>query len=838
MKIITRGKIAVHFGALTVALTVGSSALAQLDEIVVTAQKREQSLQEIPMAITAISGRQIIEDGIQDLNDIQGRTPGLVVANFSVGQPEIAIRGIGTKEDGAAAGDSTVISVDGIYVAARTAQVFDIFDLERVEVLRGPQGTLYGKNSIGGSINFITRKPTQKRSIRFRQTVAEFDTYDTGGLISGGLGDTLAGKISFSRRKSDGYLEHIPSGRDDLGFTDTLAYRAQLVWNPSDTVEAIFTLDGADDELGDTNREPFGVATRAVTPAWGSGASDGNLDDYNNPLAVNAAMGAMFGVDASDPHNYFNDDQGWTLRDVFGLSAKINWDLNNDLRLTSITSFRQNDFDWLEDSEGLPAANQNDAQLGINDALLMPDQGFRRDVSDSAIEDNEQFTQEFRLSKSGDNNDWLVGLFFSQEDFERTETFYWFNFMNIGDWRDWSPGPALTPNFLGNVAVAPVNVSDQANDSTSWAIYGQSTWALNDRMNVTAGLRYSTEEKEYTVSGQAFLDLFGDAAGTLAATGIPSIDVLNRTAIAVTVQQFDELTAKDDWDNVSGHLAFDWQLNDDVMLFGTLSTGFKSGGFTGSPSAASRAGVSFEPEEALNIEVGTKAYFLDRRLRLNASAFITDYDDLQVTFFTVPLGSAAAFGEFFTENASSAEITGLELELLAMPSDNLEIGGSVAILNTEYQDFLTKTIVDPARCGGSDAVPVDPNDPAQGCQLDFSGNNLRQAPEFSANLFARYEWELGSGASIAAKVDYRYQDKSFYDPDESPLTLIPSYSLINARVAYTSKSGAWEIAAWAKNLGDEEYVRHIFSQRGGTVTFANYGAPRQVGLTFTYSYDE
>lgn len=826
-------------------IAIGSPALAQLEEVIVTAQKREQSLQDIPMAITAISARQIVEDGIQDLNDIQGRTPGLVVANFSVGQPEIAIRGIGTKEDGAAAGDSTVVSVDDVYVAARTAQIFDIFDLERVEVLRGPQGTLYGKNSIGGSINFITKKPTQETSIRFRQAIAEWGTYDTGGLISGGLGEKLAGKFSFSRRKSDGYIDHIPSGRDDLGFTDTLAYRAQLVWTPSDSVEAIFTLDGADDELGDTNREPFGVATRSVTPAWGTGASDGNLDDYNNPIAVNEAMGAMFGVDASDPHNYFNDDIGWTKRDVLGFSAKIEWNVNDDLEFTSITAFRENDFDWAEDSEGLPASNQNDAQLGVDDTLLMPDQGFRRDVTDSAIEDNEQFTQEFRLSRSGQTNDWLLGFFFSQEDFERTETFYWANFSNVGDWRDVlpvlpPPGPPASPspNFLGNVAVAPVNVSDQVNDSTAWAIYGQSTWVLNDRMNLTAGLRYSTEEKEYTVSGQAFLDIFGDAENTLAYTGIPSIDVLNQTAIAVTVQQFDELTAKDDWDNVSGRLALNWQVTDDVMLFGTLSTGFKSGGYTGSPSSASRAGVSFDPEEALNIEIGTKAYFLDHRLRLNASVFSTDYDDLQVTFFTVPLGSTAAFGEFFTENASSAEITGLEAEFLAMPNDAFQIGGSVAFLDAEYKDFLTETIVAPSRCGSADAVPVDPNDPAQGCRLDFSGNQLRQAPEFSANLFARYEWELGSGATIAAKVDYRYQDDSFYDPDESPLTLIPSYSLINARIAWTSASGAWEIAAWGKNLGDEEYVRHIYSQRGGTVTFANYGAPRQVGLTFTYNYDE
>ena len=159
------------------------------------------------------------------------------------------------------------------------------------------------------------------------------------------------------------------------------------------------------------------------------------------------------------------------------------------------------------------------------------------------------------------------------------------------------------------------------------------------------------------------------------------------------------------------------------------------------------------------------------------------------------------------------------------------------MVDTEYKDFLTRTIVAPSHCGGSNAVPVDPNDPGQGCRLNFSGNKLRQAPEFSANLFAKYQWELQSGAAISAKVDYRYQDDSFYDPDNNPITVIPSYSLVDARVAWRSPGEAFEVAVWGKNIGDEEYVRHIYSQRGGTISFANYGPPRQVGLTFTYSYD-
>lgn len=812
-----------------------SAAAQQLDEIIVTAQKKEENLQSVPMAITAISAAQIAEDGIRDLNDIQGRTPGLVVANFSVGQPEIAIRGIGTKEDGAAASDSVVVSVDDVYIAARTAQIFDIFDLERIEVLRGPQGTLYGKNSIGGSINFITMKPTQDTHIRFRQSVAEFNSFDTAGMLSGGLGENLAGKISFSRRQSDGYIDHIPSGKDDTGDSETLAFRAQLVWDASDSVEATFTIDGADDEFGDTNREPVGVAARAISPAFGTGPSDANLIDYNNPLAVNAAMGALFGVNASDPHNSFSDDIGFTDRDVLGISAKISWDISDATTFISITSYRKNEFDWAEDSEGLATSNQNDRQLGVNDALLLPDQGFRRDVTDTGFEDNEQITQEFRLARSSDRNDWIAGLFFSEEEIQRTEVFYWGNFMNIGDFRD--PASSPTPNYLGNVAVSPVNVSAQKNESTSWAAYAQSTWNLNDRMRLTAGLRYSYEEKEYTVSGQAFLDLFRDAAGTMAATGIPNIAVLNSTAIAVTVQQYDELTVKDDWDNVSGRLAFDWDATDDILLYATVATGFKSGGFTGAPSTAAIARNSFDNEDALNIEVGAKAYFFDKRLRLNATAFTTDYDDLQVTFFAIPLGSAATFGEFFTENASSARINGLEVEFQAAVSESFEIGGHIAFLDTEYKDFLTETIVAESQCVGNNAIFVDPADTTQGCRLDFSGNKLRQAPELTYNVFARYTWDIPSGGSISAKLDLRYQDDSFYDPDNNDITVIPDYSLLDGRIAYKSASGAYELAVWGKNLTDEDYRTHIFSQRGGTVAFATFGAPQQLGFTFTYNYE-
>ncbi len=254
------------------------ASAAQLEEVVVTAQKKEESLQDIPLAITAFSGDQIREDGVANLEDIGSRTPGLVFSAFSAGQPEIAIRGIGTKEDGAAASDSTVVSIDDVYIAARTAQVFDIFDLERVEVLRGPQGTLYGKNSIGGSINFVTARPSDTLTGRARVTVGDNGRFDYGAMVSGPLTDNLLGKLTFSQRNYDGHLHNVLDG-STRGSQDTLAWRGQLLWMINDNVNLLFSADGADDDNGDTNREPVGHAGDSVN------------GDANDPIAVNEAFG-------------------------------------------------------------------------------------------------------------------------------------------------------------------------------------------------------------------------------------------------------------------------------------------------------------------------------------------------------------------------------------------------------------------------------------------------------------------------------------------------------------------------------------------------------------------
>ncbi len=737
-----------------------------IEEIIVTAQKRSENLQDAPLAITAIAGGMLREDDISNLQDIGNRTPGMTFAAFSPGQPEIAIRGIGSKEDGASASASVVVSVDGVYIAARTAQVFDIFDLERVEVLRGPQGTLYGKNTIGGSINFVTTKPTEETEVRIRQTIGDYGRFDTGGLISGEIAKNLYGKVSFSRRKVGGYHKNIlrdsKSFGKMMGGGTTFAYRAMLRWLPSENLEIIFSADGADDDMGDSNRVPVGSSG----PLHNCGCA-------SDPIAVKKALGG-----GNSAFEALNDTEGYTRRDVEGYSLKMNWDLDF-ATFTSISAYRTSDFDWLEDSEGLPMSKvfvAFNAPGGPGPNLTAAaGNGFAFDVDDAAIEDTKQITQEFRLtSNNAEYFNWVVGAFYSYEKTNRTENYL---FPSLG-------------LLIGGKNVPSDMSSVQTNTSDSYALYADGSYNITDAFTVRGGLRYSSETKDMTAAG------------------------IVHSGIGLLIKPFGKVGAKDTWDNVSWRFVADYAISDDVMLYGSVSTGFKSGGFTGSASTAARATTPFSPETATAYEIGLKSMWFENRLRLNISAFKTDYKDLQVTRFFQPQDSG--FGEFITENAGEADIKGLEIEFTALITEGLEVGGTYAYLDAIYTNFT--------------------GTPSIGGTGDFSGKILRQAPKDSYSLYAKYTQELQSGGKISAKISYRHQSLSYYDPDNNDHATIPAYGILDARLAWTSEDEKWDIALWMKNMENTEYRTHVFTQRGGRIAFALFGAPKTAGATVTYNF--
>jgi len=740
--------------ACTACLTIpaGAQTSRALEEVIVTAQKREQTLQEVPMAVSAFRAERLREQQFSNLLDLQGSVPGLQISNFSVGQPEISMRGISTKEDGAGANDSTTVSVDGVYIAARTAQIFDIFDLERIEVSRGPQGTLYGRNSIGGSINLVTMKPSPEFLARIEQTFARFDRFDTRGLINGAITDNIYGKASFSRRTADGYTDSLIPGVADAHDADSIYGRAQILWEISPRTEAIFTVDLGYDDKGPTNREPVG----------GSGRS-GNGDNLD-PLAVNRALGGAF-----DPFDSLAESEGFMEREVYGLSATITHDFDT-MSLTSITALRRSEFDWLEDSEGLPPAESGAPGQP-------PSDGFFLDVNDEAVEDASQFTQEFRLSSLAPafgRMDWVTGLFFTAERIDRTETFDF-------------------PAIAGRSRMQSI----QKNTTIAWALFGQGTYEVTDRLRFTAGGRFSFETKSFSAAGEL-------------ESGAPLI-----------LQNFRRVNADDTWTNFTSRLALDYDLTEDILVYASVAEGFKSGGFTGSPSTAERATDPFEPEEATNYEVGFKSRLFDQRLQANVTAFWTDIENLQVTEFFLPVGGT--FGEFITQNAGEARSRGVEVELLAVPFEGLELGSTVAWLDAKFTEFTPEIPRDDG--AGNPVIPP------------FDDNDLRQSPEWTATVFARYAHTIPNIGELALRVDGRYQDEVFFDPDNNKNAFMPDYQVWDLRLAYTTPGEQIELAVWAKNVFDEEYRTHVFSQRGGEIAFALFGPPRTYGATLTLQFD-
>jgi iron complex outermembrane receptor protein len=733
------------------------------DEVIVTAQKREESSQSVPISISAFSGDKLEQGQTNSITALAQITPGLTFNTFQPGQPEISIRGVGTKEDGAAASDSTLVMVDGIYVAARSASNVDIFDLERVEVLRGPQGTLFGKNSIGGVINYVTRKPDDEFRVRLRQTVGSYDQFDTAAMVNMPITDNLFGKFSFSRRAFEGYDTWIgPGNGDEIGGNNLFAWRAQALWEPTSDFNLLVSLDGADEELGNINRQPVGSAG----PLHNCGCA-------SDPIAVDLALGG-----ADSVRTYLGEDDNGGNRDVFGAMVEMNKELSF-ATFTAVGAYRESEYFFSHDDTGLPPSPVVDltgSNGNPNDILLGdPSIGFTFDNSDLVWEDATQFTGELRLaSNTASDLEWVVGVFGSSEEIDRTEGIL---FTAIAD-------ASLDPNYA---------TATMLYEGWSAAAFAQATYALTDRLSITAGGRFSYEEKE-----------------VIAFNEIP-----DSPSLQLVLSAFPPTLGEDEWDNFSWKAALDYQIANDVLVYGSVSTGFKSGGFTGTATTAVGATTPFMPEKATNYEIGMKGDFFDNRLRANLSGFYTDYKDLQVTRFFQPPSSGA--GEFITENAANAEILGFEGEFTALLTDNLEVGGFYSYLDATFESFFGT----PDISGGG----------------DFTGNVLRQAPEHSAGAHIEYVKDLnGNRGSLTANINVKHQSQTFTNVDNNPIDIIPEHTVSDAWLAWNSDNDKWMVQGWVRNLTDEVYRTHVFTQRGNRIGFGTYAPPRTYGVTLQYSY--
>lgn len=741
-----------------------------LEEVIVTTQRRAESLQTVPLAVSAFSGEELRAQGIFDIKGITERTPGFTMGEFNPGQTQLYIRGIGSNEDGAGGDQSVVVFVDEIYIGRAAGMDVDLFDLERVEVLRGPQGTLFGRNVVGGAVSLVTKKPTEETEVALEGTVGNYNALNVRGMASGQIAENVYGKIAFSSRNRDGYL------KNRIGdFLDAFPTNSEAAL--ADNRARKINRDSLRGALRFTPRDNLEINLSANVSTLDEDGAVRHFIEGPAP-GVYAAHASLIPNYDDDIHSVLTDTIGRFENDIWGISARIDWDINDSITFSSLTAYR--DVDALNIEAGLGTVNLTNLLVSTG---AIP---FGADGNNDYRDQSETFTQEFRFTSSGDSRlQWVGGLYFLSEDTDRTET------ASIGIKIPIGPGVYLdAPGFNANNNVA----SDMQNSETdSWAIFGQATYDFTDQLSLTVGGRYSNDEK------------------SISRLGIPN---------GVSIQQGYNLDAEDDWDEFTGKVSLNFQATDDIFLYGTYSEGYKSGGYQGLASGPVQAGTSFDPEFAELYEIGAKMEF--NRVRMNVAGFYTDYTDLQILQLLVPEGSPPGTpGVLITQNAADAEITGIELETTVAVTDNFMLQGSFAYLDTEFKDF-------------SAPAGFRPPDGGAGGGGSRIGNELRNAPEIAFSILARYTHQMDSGGELSFQADFQHKDQVFQDPDVLDFASVPEYDLVNARVTWINSEDTLEVAGWVTNLFDEDYFIHNFPALGNGL--ATSGPPSMYGLTVTWRY--
>ena len=751
-----------------------------IETLTVTAQRREQSIQEVPISMSGYSETMTRDIGASNINDLGRFTPGMETNNTSVTQPRYTLRGITTNDFGIGSDPAVAVYVDGVYIGRGGAAQFNFNDIERVEILKGPQGTLFGRNAAAGAIQVVTHKPSAETEGAVRVTAGNYDRQKLEGMFNTALSDNLYFRMSVMSDRRDGYYDRVDGGSE--GNLDDQGARASLLWDAGMNTEVILRAEY--DHVDQDARQVAG-------------------------LNESIAPGDPFGDIATDVDS--NE-----RRHLAGYSLEVNHDFESS-RFTSLTAYRRFDSTNYEEEDGSAEP--------------------RFYFASSDIEDQQQWSQEFRLTSTGSGPlKWTLGANWNREKIDQssvvnitTDTLDTF-FLEAGgvppEFVTSVPlgmglaGFALT-GFADQLAmlsnatgIAPEDLAmmiAQANlgrpwtesvndkgDYDSWAVYADATWEVTDKFNLTFGMRYTWDSKDFTIHTRydnAFI------------IPIPGVDPVPFGL--VFAEQIDpSVKRSDDWNAFTPRFVADYHFTDDLMTYFSAAKGFKAGGFN-----SFGLDPAFNEENVVNYEVGMKSDWLDHRLRLNASVFHYDYTDLQILKLSGPADQLPTYN---VGNAD-AKGDGFEMELTWLPLDELTISANYGYLDTEYTDYTLF--------------------PGEGPEDDLTGKPLSSMPKNKVNLSAQYVWTFAGGSDLAARVDYTWVDDRVESSGLDPNRRIDSYNLTNARLSWRDPSQHWEVAGYATNLFDEEYLLGVGGQGEaiGSPT-ASRGEPRMVGVEVSYQF--
>ena len=777
------------------------------DVIVVTAQRREESVQDIPMAIQAFTGDDLETLRVNDVKDLSAVAPSFTVSQSYQGVPIYTLRGIGFNTINISSTSTVGSYVDEVAYAYPFMMNGPMFDLQRVEVLKGPQGTLYGRNTTAGLVDFITNVPTDTPEASVTVDIGNYGTHNFGAVVSGPLSDTLRARLAVRVEGSDEGWQESNSRDNKLGDVHRYAARLRFDWTPTDRL----TFDGS---ISGWVNQSDTIAAQGIGFTPNTNPTTGGFGPFNTPglpayIAANAptsgkdadwAPASVRGVDIGIGAGLSGDLKEDT--NFFAASLETSYEFADDLRLVSLTGYQNLERNALSDWSGSPF-----------EILLQRLEGKIETIS-----------EEVRLEGETANMQWLVGAYYADDDLQDNNRTLLGQNANVAAIR--FNGNLLLATPFNSAGYTPLQMSQafrtyrDLGDITAntRSIFANVDWDLSDTLSLTTGARYTEDEHSY-------VGCSADFNGSM----LPNVNVVNRflitTIYGVTPAQiganacntydpvtnaFRQLSHTLKEDNISWRVAIDWQASDDVLLFASVSEGAKAGN---TPINASNVSFQQDParQETLRAyEVGAKAS-VTPDLQVNASAFFYDYTDKQLSvYFADPIYTALAR----LQNVPEAEATGVEADVTWHVGDSLTFTGSATWLDTKIINYTGTS--------------------AAGLPKLYDGVSFPYSPELQVAGTVIYDAPISDTLGLQLALNARWQDESAADLGDSPTYVIDAYGLVNASAGIHDLNGKWSASLWARNLTDAYYWTSVASNANVVVRFP--GMPATYGATFTLNY--
>ncbi len=799
----------VALGACTLAAGIQPALAANetvIEEIVVTAQKRVESAQDIGISISAFSGQQLADRGVASAEDVALYTPGLTVnETAATGVPNYTIRGVGFQDYSTAASSTVGLYFDEVAMPYTVMSRGAIFDVERVEVLKGPQGDLYGRNTTAGQINYISKLPTKEFQAGVKLGYSSFQTVDADGYVSGPFSDNLRGRLAFTTTQSSEGWQRSLTRDDKLGKKNVTAVRGLLDgdFGPVNALLRVQYIKDKSDNRANTAYDgriiglnefalpyngllPYIIA--GTNPPWYK-TGDNRAADWTNSY--------------TDPNGHTYNLRPKRDNDLTSVSLKLSWTLSDSVTLTSVTGYDKFKRSETNDWDGMP----------INDS------------SNINTSDIKVFSQELRANGQGDRLNWVGGVYYSDD---KVDEFYNY-FMSDSLFGLGSVEFGVAPFQFSPIFQLHTKYNQK---TTSAAAFGHVEYKFTDAFRVTAGLRYTDEKRRWRGCTYDAGDAPNGAPGTLAsftnllfgttlgagACGTIDDDPNSPTSIFVTANPNDAFHVYEETIRAKKwmyKLGFDYKFSPDVMAYLTYGRGFKSGGFNGANSNTTQQLKGYKPEQLDSIELGLKSNLFDHRLQMNLAAFNYDYknkqeQDLAVTF----VGNISGL-----TNVPKSRIYGAEADIQWLPVKGLLFDFGAAWLHTRVSEWMAVS-----------NSSVWPNV----IHFDASGTELAQSPHWQLNGGADYSHAMGANLKFHAGLDANYKGSTVGGAGRVENST-DSYTVFNARLGVSNANDTWSVMLWSRNLFDRYYFPAAY--QGGNGPWArSAGMPRTVGITGEYRF--